>query len=281
MRMRNSISSLCLLLGVVLCSCQSLDSNGATREEKTEALAKLLPAWKPKTLVNQFGQARSVQLFNNLVVDLDQKRLDASSTGQATLLTADGYALTAAHVLSDGDVSILKLKSPRPGKLALTDAGPVYLSPRHPDQPQRVSIADLEPLPIRLITRFRGSDLALVKLPLASRKHFQLTPKPPAKGAALFSYGSNLSGNSSAGRVLGVKSSKSLRPSYTTWQINTSIPLQKGDSGGPVMNSKGHLAGIVSRGRTDLLANRFTSTVAIGISPPALRELIDKDRSEH
>ena len=265
-----------LLLAAALSSCQSLDSNGATRDEKTAALAAHLAAWQPELLVNQFAQPRTVQLLSNLTLDPANRHLDAASTGQATLLTPDGYALTAAHVLQAGPVSVLRLKSPRPGQLALTSAGPVFLSPGKPERPTRLAIADLEAQPIRLVHRFRGTDLALVKLPLPATHTFQLADAPPPAGSTLFSYGSNLSGNSSAGETLHV--SRSLSPAASLWHLNTSIPLQKGDSGGPVMDATGTLVGIVSRGRTAFLANRITSTVAIGISPPTLRKLIDADR---
>ncbi|MDA1006581.1 MAG: hypothetical protein O3A87_08920, partial [Verrucomicrobia bacterium] len=88
-----------LLLAAALSSCQTLDSNGATRHEKTAALAAHLAAWQPDLLVNQFAQPRTVQLLSNPTLDPANRRLDAASTGQATLLTPDGYALTAAHVL--------------------------------------------------------------------------------------------------------------------------------------------------------------------------------------
>lgn len=275
----NPSALLCLFSILILTSCQSLDSNGATRLEKSAALAAHLADWKPKTLVNQFAQPRTAQLFNNLVVDPGNKRLDASSTGQATLLTPDGYALTAAHVIDDGPLSILKLKKPRPGKLALTSAGPVLFQLRHPDKPLRVSIADLEPHPVRLVRRFRGTDLALVKLPLQPTHTFQLASAPPAKDATLFSYGSNLSGNSSAGKTLSISKTRSVSPSATIWRLTTSIPLQKGDSGGPVMDAEGSLVGIISRGNTDLFVNRITSTIAVGIDPNNLRKIIDLDRS--
>ncbi|MDA0767065.1 MAG: serine protease [Verrucomicrobia bacterium] len=267
-----------LLLAAALSSCQTLDSNGATRHEKTAALAAHLAAWQPDLLVNQFAQPRTVQLLSNPTLDPANRRLDAASTGQATLLTPDGYALTAAHVLQAGPVSVLRLRSPRPGQLALTSAGPVFFSPGKPERPTRLAIADLEALPIRLVHRFRGTDLALVKLPLNTAHTFQLADAPPPPGSTLFSYGSNLSGNSSAGETLHLSRARSLSPAASLWHLDTSIPLQKGDSGGPVMDASGTLVGIVSRGRTDLLANRITSTVAVGISPSTLRKLIDADR---
>lgn len=280
MMMHKGCFSLCLILGAVLCSCQTTEFHGATREEKTEALAELLPEWKPRTLVNQFGRARTIQLFNNLTLDPTTPRIDATSTGQASVLTPDGYALTATHVLNDGPVSVLKLKSPRPGQLALTEAGPVYFSPRRPDQPQRVRISDLEALPIQIVLRFKGSDLALIKLPISSPRTFVMTDKPPAKGTPLFAYGSNLSGNSSAGRTHRVVDYRSVRTSSTIPHIYTSIPLQKGDSGGPVMNADGHLVGIISRSQSALFADSQTPTIALRISPHALRSIIDKDRSK-
>ena len=266
---------------VIMSSCQSLHSNGATREEKSATLAALLPVWKQDELVNQFAQPRTTQIFNNLELDATQRHLGATSTGLATILTSDGYALTAAHVLDDGPASILTLRTPRRGQLTLTSAGTVLLSPDHPNRPSRVSTKDLKAHPIRLVHRFRGTDLALIKLPLHPGKQFHLANTPPTTGATLFSYGSNISGNSSAGKTLRVSQPRSLKPAATIWSLTTSIPLQKGDSGGPVMNPDGSLAAIISRGQTDLLANRITATIAVGISPKTLRNLIDADRANH
>ena len=273
------ISPLLGLLALLgLSSCQSVDHNGATRVEKTAALSAHLADWKPKVLVNQFAQPRTAQIFNNLVVDRANKRLDASSTGQATFLTPDGYALTAAHVLDDGPLSILKLEEARPGKLVLTPAGPVLFRPQHSDRPTRVSIGALESHPVRLVRRFRGTDLALIKLPVRPTHTFKLAGSPPANGTTLFSYGSNLSGNSSAGKSLKTQNAPLISRSRI-WSLTTSIPLQKGDSGGPVMDADGTLVGIISRGRTELFANKITSTVALGIQPNYLRKIIDLDRT--
>jgi S1-C subfamily serine protease len=277
--MKSDTLPLLVLLGaLVLSACKSVDPNGATRTEKTEALSAHLTEWKPATLVNQFARPRTAQIFNNLLIDHQNREIDASSTGQATILTPDGYALTAAHVLADGPLSILTFQKPRPGTLALTAAGPVFYHPANPERPTKVRISQLESRPIRLVKRFQGTDLALVKLPTTSSQTFQLSKAPPAEGATLFAYGSNLSGNSSAGKSLG-PSRRLLFGNGVIRSVVTSIPLQKGDSGGPVMNDEGALVGIISRGRSNPFAGKFTSTEALWIDSNYLAKIIDLDRS--
>lgn len=268
-----------LASALALAGCQSLQPEGATRAEKSAALAARLPEWKAPHLVNQFARPRTVQLFNNLVLAPDQRRLESTSTGLATVLTTDGYALTAAHVLDDGPLSVLRLKEPRAGHLTLTGAGPVFFSARRPDTPVRVRLDALEALPVRTVVRFRGSDLALVKLPLAAAHVFDMASGPPPAGTTVFAYGSNLSGNSSAGQVLEVRSRRPLAASFTVWRLTTDVPLRQGDSGGPLMDPDGALVGIVSRGQAGLLEPKIRRTIALGVSPETLRALIARDRT--
>ncbi len=256
-----------------LAACQSFQTPGATHEEKTAALSAHLVEWEPEVLVNQFAAPRTAQLFSGLNIDPATKRVSANSTGLASLLTADGYALTATHVLGDGPVSILQLESPRAGQLTLTPAGVVFAPQGAPEQSIGVDLRLLKASPVRLVHRFPGADLALIHLPRTPAATFQLAPRPPAPDTTVFSYGSNLSGSASAGKIL--QATRHGR----TWRLTTSIPLRKGDSGGPVMDPSGRLVAIVSRGRTRPFSKQLTATIANGVSPEAVRALVESDRS--
>ena len=264
--------SLLALSGLLVAACQSFQTSGATHEEKTTALSAHLADWEPGILVNRFAAPRTTQLFSGLTVDSVGRRVSASSTGLASLLTTDGYALTATHVLNDGPVSILQLESPRSGHLTLTPAGVVFSPRDRPDQAIGVDIGLLKTSPIRLVHRFPGADLALIHIPHAPTATFQLTPHPPSTDTTVFSYGSNLSGSASAGKVLQVS------PGRRTWKLTTSIPLRKGDSGGPVMDPSGRIVAIVSRGQTRPFSKQLTATIANGVPSSTVQALIAKDR---
>jgi S1-C subfamily serine protease len=262
-----------VLPSLLMAACQSFQTNGATREEKSAALQRHLVEWQPETLVNQFTAPRTTQLFAGLTLIPGTNRVTAESTGLAALLTADGYALTATHVLKDRPGTILRLKSPRPGKLMLTDAGPVFAPSGRPDEVTRVPNRSLEVVPVRVVHRFPGADLTLLHLPIRPTATFRLATRPPDRDSTVFGSGSSLSGSASAGRILRTSQRSQ------TWKLTTSIPLQRGDSGGPVMNPAGQLVGIISRGQTRPFSSQLTATVANGVSPGTLRALIARDRA--
>ena len=253
-------------------ACQSFQTNGATREEKSAALQRHLVEWQPETLVNQFTAPRTIQLFAGLTLVPGTNRVTAESTGLAALLTTDGYALTATHVLKDRPGALLKLKSPRPGKLMLTDAGPVFRPSGRPDDVTRVPNRSLEVVPVRVVHHFPGADLTLLQVPIRPAATFRLAAGPPAVDHTVFGSGSTLSGSASAGSILRTKQRSQ------TWRLTTSIPLQRGDSGGPVMDPAGRLVGIISRGQTRPFSAQLTSTVANGVPPATIEALIARDR---
>lgn len=256
---------------LVLASCQSLDPAGATRAEKTAALSAHLAEWTNPVLVNQFAGPRTVQIFAGLA--LEGKRVSSLATGLASLVTRDGYALTASHVLDAGPVSVLVLATPRPGRLTVTQAGVVFAPDHAPDQSVRVPASELRPVPVRLVKRFPGLDLSLVHLPVTPGACFALEDRPPPNGSTVFSYGSTLSGHSSAGKIRHVRT----RPG--SWKLITSVPLQQGDSGGPLMSPEGTLFAIISRGTSKPFSQELHSTIAIGVPAGSLRPLIAADRA--
>ena len=125
---------------------------------------------------------------------------------------------------------------------------------------------------VRLVHRFPGSDLVLVHLPVSPSVTFQLAPGPPARDSTVFGYGSTLSGSASAGRILRVARRNQ------TWKLTTSVPLRKGDSGGPVMDPSGRLVAIISRSQTRPFSSELSATIANGVSPAIIHSLIAQDR---
>ncbi len=138
--------------------------------------------------------------------------------GSATPISSDGYFLTADHVL------------------ARVEERPVYI------------IHDLDgrmtPSPARIVWRSEGGDLALLQIRADTPNYYRFSD--PQKGLAagtLVVHGGIATGPHSEPGRLGTN----LSPE--TWLTRTrkfkiDIPLQPGDSGGPVVDAYGHLLGI-------------------------------------
>lgn len=101
-----------------------------------------------------------------------------------------------------------------------------------------------------------GRDLAVIRLrdtPPAGTRALKLASKEPTPGAPLHSVG-----NPSASDALWVYSGGTVRQVYhKEWMkrsariIETQSPINKGDSGGPVVNGDGEVVGVVSAMRLD------------------------------
>lgn len=138
--------------------------------------------------------------------------------GSATPVTADGYFLTADHVLDRA-----------PGHRVFVIYGSGGKS-----------------APARIVWRSSGSDLAILHAPLSTPDFYQWTPADkwlPAGTVVMHG------GIATSRRGLHGKLATALAPD-TQWSgtrhFKIDLPLQPGDSGGPVLDAKGRLVGINS-----------------------------------
>ncbi len=145
---------------------------------------------------------------------------DDADGGSAAPISPDGYFLTADHVLSQLDGRNVFLIYGQGGRLS--------------------------PAKARVVWRSEGDDLALLHIPVATPYHYQWTAPqrwlPAGTGV--------IHGGISTGLRVGEgKLATDLPPEgpFTgnrTFKID--IPLQPGDSGGPVVDAYGRLVGINS-----------------------------------
>ncbi len=140
--------------------------------------------------------------------------------GSAAPLTPDGYFLTADHVLA---------------RMAGRNVFVIY------GQGGR-----LRPAKARVVWRSEASDLALLHIPVKTPYYYQWTPPGkwlPAGSRVI--HGGIATGFKSGDGKLGT--SLSPETSFTrTRRFKIDIPLQPGDSGGPVVDAYGRLVGINS-----------------------------------
>ena len=140
--------------------------------------------------------------------------------GSAAPITADGYFLTADHVLSHMAGRNVFLIYGQGGRLA--------------------------PAKARVVWRSAADDIALLHIPVKTPYYYQWTPPDRwlAEGSRVIHGGISTGMKSSDGKL-----GTALAPAgMLTWnrRFKMDIPLQPGDSGGPVVDAYGRLVGINS-----------------------------------
>ena len=249
------VRSVLSLLLYLLTSCSQQDFKNTihpTVEDKQLSAQLGRNHWKKTIPFNKFGFARSQQLIDSsslIIKKVEGKyRLQTSGGGMAALISSDGYALTASHVV-DGTSSLEALTtdhatqrlhlsaSPKEGKQQSRTIGTVRLV-EFPHSKKKIGQSSLKT--ISIIHRFPGQDLSLIKLPPSQAPYFEIG-ETPASGDWLFCSGNGMSGapSPSAGPMIRIeKNGKS---------ILMQAPATFGDSGSPTFNSQGQLVGILSR----------------------------------
>lgn len=175
--------------------------------------------------------------------------------GSATPITADGYFLTADHVLAnmnDRDIFVI-----------YGGGGP------------------LKPHQARVVWRSEQADLALLHVDSPTPLFYHFTPPHrwlPAGTPVM--HGGIATGFNSAPGLLGT----SLRPEgvFTrTRKFKIDIPLQPGDSGGPVVDASGNLVGINSAVEflVPMETAFFVDSEACRPNIRTLESLIEQDRA--
>jgi len=154
------------------------------------------------------------------------RRLVASRTardadgGSATPISPDGYFLTANHVLE---------------RMAGRNVFVIYRAG-----------ARLVPIQARVVWRSAGADLALLHIPVKTPYYYRWTPARRwlPEGSRVIHGGIATGFKSSGGKLTTTLAPES--PFTGNRKFKIDIPLQPGDSGGPVVDADGALVGINS-----------------------------------
>jgi S1-C subfamily serine protease len=175
--------------------------------------------------------------------------------GSATVISPDGYFLTADHVLS-------------------------RMEGRHVYIIHGVN-GELAPHIARVVWRSEKADLALLHIPASTPNYYHFTP--PHKwlplGTPVIHGGIATGFNSEWGRL-----STALPPEtrFTgTRKFKIDIPLQPGDSGGPVVNAYGGLVGINSAVEflVPMETAFFVDSEASRPNTRSIEQIMDSDRA--
>ena len=230
--------------------------------------------------VSHFGDrpiaGRSIDAFFRDKVGLIALNGEALPIGRATPISPDGYYLTARHVAEEGDFRL---------SVAISQ-----------DNPFRVAEC-----PGRVVWQDRAADLAVVKFDYRPGHVFSPRQMPLHAGEAVFSGAGGLNsgvrfaprnpsgvynisdlmresfGNGdyrTAGKVtrLRVINKRPLRRIYESTLVG-----RGGMSGGPVVDDKGHLAGVITSGQARLFASPLTTFSMLDLT--VLESILQGDRS--
>jgi serine protease Do len=167
----------------------------------------------------------------------------AGSIASAVPLTRDGYFLTAAHCVEKGPMTLVIATRDR--KMTKKPVRVVWKGESDQNGPDLAVIhADLEPL-----FPFLPADVG----------HLEAGDEVAITGWSGLSEGTP-NGGTAAGRVISVSGLKQDRSGAAWRVIRHNVPLNSGDSGGPLFTPEGRCLGINARvevGPAGLLGTRF------------------------
>lgn len=175
---------------------------------------------------------------------------DDADGGSGIPITGDGYFLTADHVLARAE-----------GRNVFVIHGQSGL---------------LRSMKARIVWRSSSEDIALLHLPIATPYHYDWTPPERwlPEGTPVMHAGIATGFNSAPGKMV-----TSLRP-RGSGRFKYDIPLQPGDSGGPVVDARGRLVGVNSAVEflVPLDTAFFIESEANRPDLRALQRVIERDR---
>lgn len=276
---------LLLLLPLLLSSCIILPAN--THRDQRRSLAKYdsigidapvsLPELKNRTdkgfSAPDFLTLHSGMIVSGKYVDSDFKSKLATSRdshegvlelgfsvpiakggsgfGSCAPVTADGYFLTAAHVLAHKESFVLYATSNR----------------------QRTYI---DYAPLRVVYRDDAADFAVVKADLSTPRYLKFRQAPLSASDTLFAGGWM---HEKAGGVF----LESLPFAGNTGEhfnkVITTLPMIKGDSGSPLIDRNGRLCGVLSTMRLGVVVKMKPKSTAVAMRPAEVERIIREDRA--
>ena len=245
---------------LLLVSCQSTSKEGASHYEKERSREVFKNHRIDGVSISRFIDQRSAYLISgqnvigihfdhsgNLSISFKDNQMSEFRTGSAAAITADGYFLTAYHVLDE------------------KSSDNTWLI--HRRNPARLNMNT------RVVWVSEELDLAIIKAELRT-EYFKFGDPERNKYFRIITAG--LNGGDSSGAIVDIKD----LPSDGGFKVTHSAPIRRGDSGGALISLSGELLGINSQytyGITGygLKMNRGVSTYP---KPEMIFEIIDRDR---
>jgi S1-C subfamily serine protease len=173
-----------------------------------------------------------------------------SGFGSCAPVTADGYFLTAAHVLAHKDSYVLYATSTN-----------------------RKTYIDYAP--IRVVYRNDAADFAIVKAEMATPRYLKYRRESLTPSSTLFAGGWM---HEKGGGLFLEHQSVTEDPSGHFRKVITTLPMIKGDSGSPLIDRHGRLCGVLSTMRLGVLIKMKPKSTAVMMDIEQIEALISADR---
>ena len=174
-----------------------------------------------------------------------------SGFGSCAPVSADGYFLTAAHVLAHKDSYVLYATSN-----------------------QRRTYIDYAP--IRVVYRNDAADFAIVKADIATPRYLRFRSEALKPSDTLFAGG--WMHERAGGEFLQYLPLEN-EGSGDFQKVVTSLPMIKGDSGSPLIDRQGRLCGVLSTMRLGVIIKMKPKSTAVHMDPSEVERRIRQDRS--
>ncbi len=174
-----------------------------------------------------------------------------SGFGACAPVTADGYFLTAAHVLSHEDSYVL---------YATSNSKQTYI----------------DHAPVRVVYSNRACDFAILKASIRTPRYLKFRTTPLDPDVTLFAGG--WIHEKAGGRFLSIEPISIGDPTKKAHKVLTTIPMIKGDSGSPLIDKKGRLCGVLSTMRLGVVMKLKPMSTAVMMDPAQIRAIIAQDR---
>ena len=174
-----------------------------------------------------------------------------SGFGSCAPVSADGYFLTAAHVLAHKDSYVLYATSN-----------------------QRRTYIDYAP--IRVVYRNDAADFAIVKADIATPRYLRFRSEALKPADTLFAGG--WMHERAGGEFLQYLPLEN-EGSGDFQKVVTSLPMIKGDSGSPLIDRQGRLCGVLSTMRLGVIIKMKPKSTAMHMDPSEVERRIRQDRS--
>ena len=173
-----------------------------------------------------------------------------SGFGSCAPVSADGYFLTAAHVLAHKDCYVL---------YATSNKRRTYI----------------DYAPIRVIYRDDSADFAVVKADLSTPRYLRFRTAPLEQGETLFA-GGWMHEKAGGEFIEYLPIENDAEGKFA--KVVTTLPMIKGDSGSPLIDRTGRLCGVLSTMRLGVVVKMKPKSTAVRMDPAEVERIIREDR---
>jgi S1-C subfamily serine protease len=190
-------------------------------------------------------------------VDTNSKdRTGVLGNGSGFFVTADGYAITNRHVVTDDDKKV--------------DPTVVF----------RVRLDNGDEYPARLVAVDEEYDVALIKVDQPDKTFDYLrvaddNPDPASNVLVLGYPATSMYEAADYSMQVDPGTVKSVHPSDKEYQVWFDLSTTHGNSGGPIVDMEGRVVGILSAGRTV-----YNVTYVLGVGPNQIEEFLGRNKEK-